>query len=1304
MDIQQNNVAVLHFNLVNQDGSTIFIRKTKLATFNLINPSAVSVPITDIGFDATLNQCWIRVPKASNATTGQYYGVLNIVDDDWGTYTTSKIKVYSVVSDADEDTKSVIFTATCLATQVTNPSGGNSPYYNTTTSTWWQYSDTLKAFEDTGVGNLIQYITKNVQHLKDGTGNGSIVTCLDDEISANNTATGLCSTDLGKNNDNRGESCVALGENNYIAEGVSNAIAIAGAQPSALDVFAVGDKTAGHTNVFEINKFGDIYFRPDSSRERTTILQDILDSVIKNVVYDSSKCSLTVTFYSAADNANKIKTYDLSGLNTALKTELDQLAGEVLGRYSAISPTVTLNKMYVNADLIITDLSSVAGTWDMGLYCYEVTKGQIIRINIPKTNGYGNVLSFFYNLPAATVIGGSFVDGITNSQPLVDYLYTSPDDGYLCVGYNTTENPPTAEVYIQGLENLEGRVSGIEEELASEIKIDSDASAYAYVSTAQQAYIVLSSTDGFKSKIYRVIKDETYRYYIADTKSEINIPVSFFEEIPSNGGAIYSALDVQGGSGIAAEGTFIAPINGYVCLCGDMYKGIGPLVQVKGTIYNRISTIKAEVDGVKESSVSRKELYSEEETVYELPDELIGTFPYNGQTGCGIVHKAAEREVFNRIACCVCRPQTANTGTFAIYKSSSTPDKKKAESILSINNFSSDNFAAAGELFTIDFDNDVVLEKDEYLFTYFSGICSLCLYATATRMDESKREGFVFQGSYNTYYYSSSMTLSIRSGDIVALRKAIGESSTEDVKITIPDDLYCVKGKPQWFYYNTFIFGKESVYGNSIDNYHIETTASTQSIGTEKEDGFCIEADTAGNYSIEIRIYDQEMNFIVSKIVTVHVAEYDNAINGSNILMLGDSWTDPSIPISSQFPAKGYTAETDAALKELGITLNFVGSIDCGVNGLKNEGRGGYAWDTYSKAPTQVQFKFFMETMPNASIGDVYTNNGSGYTVFEKGDRYITMTRTSGTSIPSGNTLTKSSGSGDATITFTSYSQTAGNPFWNPTSEKVDFTYWRNLICLSDTLDIVTIQLGVNDCLGTLKTTKSQWRENIDGAKTIIDAILDDSPSCKIIVNLVGLDAPSNTAWSSLNGLSSGKATYQKNVYYLRKYINEMLLERGDFGTSVFIGQSVLGMNRWSGYEYLDKRDVYFQINIQTLDLTILNNLRNKTYTFFMAGNVYLRLYGYDERGYAILRPFLGPSWEGRDQEFTGSKSDFDFSTIPPSGNLVLSADSSIVIPYTTFKIENDNLKTHYFTNATHPHARGYREMARTLVAQIISI
>ena len=50
-------------------------------------------------------------------------------------------------------------------------------------------------------------------------------------------------------------------------------------------------------------------------------MQYILNSVIKNVVYDSSKFSLTVTFYSAEDNANKIKTYDLSGLKAVLKDD-----------------------------------------------------------------------------------------------------------------------------------------------------------------------------------------------------------------------------------------------------------------------------------------------------------------------------------------------------------------------------------------------------------------------------------------------------------------------------------------------------------------------------------------------------------------------------------------------------------------------------------------------------------------------------------------------------------------------------------------------------------------------------------------------------------------------------------------------------------------------------------------------------------------------------------------------------------------------------------------------------------------------
>ena len=50
-------------------------------------------------------------------------------------------------------------------------------------------------------------------------------------------------------------------------------------------------------------------------------MQDILDNVIKNVLYDSSKFSLTVTFYSSADNANKIKTYDLLGLKAVLKDD-----------------------------------------------------------------------------------------------------------------------------------------------------------------------------------------------------------------------------------------------------------------------------------------------------------------------------------------------------------------------------------------------------------------------------------------------------------------------------------------------------------------------------------------------------------------------------------------------------------------------------------------------------------------------------------------------------------------------------------------------------------------------------------------------------------------------------------------------------------------------------------------------------------------------------------------------------------------------------------------------------------------------
>ncbi len=66
----------------------------------------------------------------------------------------------------------------------------------------------------------------------------------------------------------------------------------------------------------------------------------------------------------------------------------------------------------------------------------------------------------------------------------------------------------------------------------------------------------------------------------------------------------------------------------------------------------------------------------------------------------------------------------------------------------------------------------------------------------------------------------------------------------------------------------------------------------------------------------------------------------------------------------------------------------------------------------------------FTVTAANATVGDIYTNNGASFTVLQTIAGGTTL-KTVGTGAPAASgTLTKSSGSGDATITFASSSHT----------------------------------------------------------------------------------------------------------------------------------------------------------------------------------------------------------------------------------------------------------------------------------------
>ena len=1143
MDIQQNNVAVLHFNLVNQDGSTIFIRKTKLATFNLINPSAVSVPITDIGFDATLNQCWIRIPKASNATTGQYYGVLNIVDDDWGTYTTSKIKIYSVVSDSDADTKSVVFTATCIATQVTNPSGGNSPYYNTTTGTWWQYSDTLKAFEDTGVGADIASLEANVNVIN-----------VDVEYPLNN-------------------------------------------------------------GYYTINTARSII--PSNHRKSNKIL----------VFKESENNTVMWLFSGISDNTISYWGNDVFWRKL---TEKKYYSLEWGG--SANNTRVKVNRA-------------------------ERTSGMIIYYN----NGTEDVYELY--------VGESYADG--------DAYWNS----FLRI--NTYEQlTPLLQYYATPI-----FATGKYSEAIKELYIEK------YEEGASYKISHLANTSDYHGLIW-IQK-------VGDTGNIVQ---------NNNTGITNGVVTLS-----SSDGTFIAHIVlDWSKIPVGFNSDVNILIQEQSKNIEYSPTVYAKLKAVPGASVAnslQSRLYNKEESVvHENTAEAVGDTWYQ-YDNIGLVYKATEKIEFDSVIA------TLNQGSAIgnlIVKYGAAVSANGGTIV-----FKSENYILpdSGRV-TIALDVKVTLNAGEYIWIYYTG--NTRMRAWLANNDSGTRIGVYFQKEINVYRYSTDITLFVKKGDIIeiddrltTIEKEVGNGEVTTPMITLPENLYVITGREQPFYYNEFIFGIESNQDNTLLSYNIGAQLQPQSgsLGMKcvsTKEGFTIYTKTEGNYTIKISIYDQFNNLLISKETTLHSFNATSLI-GKSILMLGDSWTDINTG------DKGYTSYTDKALKEIGITMNFIGTRDAGTSGLKHEGIGGYDWIGFASKPTVVRLKFYVDSMPSISNDDIYSNNGSTYTLREKGSNYITLNRTTGNTEPTGNTLAKVSGTGDGTITFLNWTTGGSNPLWNSETDTLDFTHYRRDLCgLSSPLNLCNIQLGVNDCLSSnLKITRFDWGDTLIAVTSILNAILADSPDCKIIVNLVGMDAPSTTAWASLSGLTDAKRRYQVNCYYLRTYINELIMSRDDYNTKVFIGQSVLGINRWYGYGYTDRRYRYFAVDKENMSDTDLQKIEKFDYqqrsVYMYTDNAQeFMAYSYDSRGYLVCLAQQGfANGDIHNQEFVNDYS-VTQNNIPEAGSLTKGGGSSSVdfpvVPYTACYIENNNSKEHYFMNASHPYDLGYRQMAYTLANQIASM
>lgn len=273
-------------------------------------------------------------------------------------------------------------------------------------------------------------------------------------------------------------------------------------------------------------------------------------------------------------------------------------------------------------------------------------------------------------------------------------------------------------------------------------------------------------------------------------------------------------------------------------------------------------------------------------------------------------------------------------------------------------------------------------------------------------------------------------------------------------EIILPSRIFAIEGKETNIYFANIV--SSNLRTSQLD---FDITC-TKGIQYEKFWRTTPVAADAGSYSFKVDVYFNKV-IIATYTSTLYIVAIGAASGVSrSVIGVGDSTLSGGQPLSTLI------SENSSDV----MTVTFKGTQGTGSN--KHEGRSG--WKIQYFATVGVTFyKYVVSgiTTPPA-IGAVYSDGTNSFTVREvnitSGSGYISADKLSGAGTsPASGTLTNVSGIGDATITYSSWSTTAGNPFWNNSTSQLDFSNYltTNSITMASS-DWVFIHLGINDVFG----------------------------------------------------------------------------------------------------------------------------------------------------------------------------------------------------------------------------------------------
>ena len=317
----------------------------------------------------------------------------------------------------------------------------------------------------------------------------------------------------------------------------------------------------------------------------------------------------------------------------------------------------------------------------------------------------------------------------------------------------------------------------------------------------------------------------------------------------------------------------------------------------------------------------------------------------------------------------------------------------------------------------------------------------------------------------------------------------------DEITISLPNNIYAVVGDTLQLFYRGMIQAVNPY------NYYILVSCTKGKQYPRYFEYTPTESDL-GAVDFIIQVMNNSGKLLAAsscRLVTVSPKEPSTELN---IMCFGDSLTGGGT----------WCRESDRRLTETsGIpvgngfgNINFVGSKKNSTTGFF--GVGGWSWKSYTTSGSPA-YRFQVSNVSSLTIGSKYTNSGNTFTIMEinvtEGIGNILCSVESLSPAPENTgTLTKTSGNGDNTIYFTSYSQDSQNPLWDYTNNKMTFIPYANKVS-NGKIDVVYTLLSWNG--------QSSWRTDftsvIDQVKIFADTLHSEFPNAKL--KIMGIQVPS---------------------------------------------------------------------------------------------------------------------------------------------------------------------------------------------------